>query len=394
MGASSADADPEATNSISSSAHGNAESKSKQSTIAFFFRKQLKSTAERIDFIHANAPKTFPVGYLFQTKLAEEESILMRDAACNSNYDLAHRSKLERDRLLAAAALEKKMFTDCTWAKDYAESKLEQLRKHEKFVECMHMEDVARIADAYLNGVSDEDVEAFNVMLQSSLSVKHQVGRADVEMTDAEEASSGIATSLTDESADVEMLSELDEEGSEEDDKEVTQHEKGDTVDVITKPKAKGARDRKPKVYISAKADICPNAMKKPPKLELFRHFISETCHNVYHKDQVTIVDVSREHYIMTHGYLYCDCCKIQVDWRNRSKHLVTQKHINNKKNAETVAQDLEVARPMLQQRIMEENLVGRTYSNEKLESTMTWLRIACAGNWSTKSVDENRVSH
>lgn len=330
----------------------------------------------------------------------------MNDASQNRCYDLAHKFKLERDHLLAAAALEKKLFTECTWAKDYAESKLEQLRKKELFLECIQLDDVTAAADEYLRDVFDEDVEAFNVMLQSSLSVVEQAnnsnetcrvqvtdGGEDVEMVEVECASSDITTSVTDEGGTNDNEDEDVDKDEEEEDS--TNKKTSNTTVVIAKPKAKGARDRAPKIYISTKVDVSSKTMKKPPKLEFFRMFMADKCHKVHSKDKViTIVDVSLEPYILSHGYLYCECCNIKVDWGNRSKHLVAKKHIKNKSAVKSIAQDMQVAKPMLQQRIKEDNLVGQTYSSEKLESTMMWLKIACAGNWSTKSVEENRVSY
>lgn len=329
---------------------------------------------------------------------ADEKSMLMKDASKNKNYELAHWFKLERDHLLAAAALEKKLFTECTWAMDYVESKLEQLQKKELFLDCIRLNKVAAAADEYLHDVSDEDIDAFNAMLQSSLSVEHGNNSneictihdsdedEDVEMVAVEDASSDLTNSGV--TSDERGSNEEDEEGS-------TNEETSDTTVAIVKPKAKGARDQAPKVYICVKADAGPKAMKKPPKPEFFHMFMADKCHKVYSKDKVTtIVDVSLEPYILSHGYLYCNCCKVKVDWGNRSKHLVAKKHIKNKMDAITIAQDMELAKPMLQQRIKEDNLVGRTYSDEKLESTMMWLKIACSGNWSTKSVEETRVSY
>ena len=366
---------------------------------------QLKSTAKRIQFILDNAPSTIPAGYLYQTKLAKEKADSMMDASGGDwlvDYDLAHQLKLERNGLLAAAAMEKKLFTECTWAKDYVESKIEQFRKMENFLGCKEMEHLANTASAYLRDVPDDDVEEFSEMLQSSLSQKD-----NVEMVDAEDSTLDDNFEEPDESVDAAVVPGQLEEGvdsEEEEDKQVTANEEDDTATAavgegatavaVTKSKAKGARERAPRLYLSAKVDITPREMKKPPKTANFHAFVREKSHKVFHKGTSTIVDVSREHYILSHGYLFCDCCKIAVDWGNRSKHLVALKHTNSKRCAETVAQDLETAKPMLQQRIKEDNLVGRTYSDDKLSSTIMWLKIACKGNWSTRSIDDTRVSY
>ena len=413
----SAESDPATTESFaqhsnhrpSSASAPLGKKQSKQSSIRTFMENQLKSTAKRIEFILENAPTTTPLGYLYQTKLAEEKAVSMKDAADGdwlANYDLAHQFKLERNDLLASAAMEKKLFTECTWVKDYAESKIEQFRKMENFLGCKEMEYLAVTAAAYLRDVPDDDVEVFSEILQSSLSAEHldkkNNGGDNVEMVDVEDSTSnGLIISVSDdnfkesvESVDAEVLSHQLEEGRrDEEDNEDTANQDDNTAD-NTKLKAKGARDRAPKVYVSAKMDISPKKMKKPPKLANFHAFVAEKSHKVFHKEIVTIVDVSQEHYILSHGYLFCNCCKIAVDcWGNWSKHLVAQKHIKSKINAETVAQDLERAKPMLQQRIKEDSLVGWMYSDEKLKSTIMWLKIAFAGNWSTRSVEDTRVS-
>jgi len=105
------------------------------------------------------------------------------------------------------------------------------------------------------------------------------------------------------------------------------------------------------------------------------------------------VVNVTKEPYILSHGFLYCKCCKIMVKWNNRSKHVIGKKHIANKNAAADTAEDLNEARTLAQQRIREEGLVGTTYTGDKLDSITLWLKVACAGNWSTASIEDNRVS-
>ena len=72
---------------------------------------------------------------------------------------------------------------------------------------------------------------------------------------------------------------------------------------------------------------------------------------------------------------------------------MIGKKHIENKVAAADTAEVLNEARPFAQQRIREEGLVGTTYTGDKLDSITLWLKVACAGNWSTVSIEDNRVS-
>jgi len=94
----------------------------------------------------------------------------------------------------------------------------------------------------------------------------------------------------------------------------------------------------------------------------------------------------------MSEGYLYCNCCKLTIGWDNRSKHVVVKKHKMAKQNMLDVTDDLNKSRPLAQQRIQREGLVGSTCGKDKLDSIAIWLRVACRGNWSTKSVEDNKV--
>ena len=174
-----------------------------------------------------------------------------------------------------------------------------------------------------------------------------------------------------------------------------------------TKPKAKGSRKRKAKKYATRRQraakqsttttgtfDCTTNPKQQPPSGD-FSAFVSQREHKVQTKkgQPNVIVDVTKEPWIMSNGYLYCNCCTNAISWNNRSKHMISAAYIKKRDDDVEVKNDLDQARPLAQQRIHREGLVGTTYGNDKLDSVTLWLNVACAGNWSTKSVEENRVS-
>ena len=171
-----------------------------------------------------------------------------------------------------------------------------------------------------------------------------------------------------------------------------------------TKPKANGARTRQGRKYQSRRRattttrgtfDCTPKPQDAPPSNSHFVKFVKQTHHSVpagKNKPPV-VVNVTKEPYTLSHGFLYCKCCKIMVKWNNRSKHVIGKKHIAKKNAAADTAEDLNEARTLAQQRIREEGLVGTTYTGDKLDSITLWLKVACAGNWSTASIEDNRVS-
>ena len=139
----------------------------------------------------------------------------------------------------------------------------------------------------------------------------------------------------------------------------------------------------------------CTTNPKQQPPSGGFSAFVSQREHKVQTKkgQPNVIVDVTKEPWIMSNGYLYCNCCTNAISWNNRSKHMISAAHIKKRDDDVEVKNDLDQARPLAQQRIHREGLVGTTYGNDKLDSVTVWLKVACAGNWSTKSVEDNRVS-
>ena len=71
---------------------------------------------------------------------------------------------------------------------------------------------------------------------------------------------------------------------------------------------------------------------------------------------------------------------------------MIRVKHKKAKDNDAGTAKDLVEARPLEQRHIWSKGLVGSTYTKDKLDSITIWLKLACSGNWSTKSIEDNRV--
>ena len=80
------------------------------------------------------------------------------------------------------------------------------------------------------------------------------------------------------------------------------------------------------------------------------------------------------------------------INWGNRGGHLASQAHIDNRNKLAVVKADLEEARPRVQRRIADEELVGKTHGNEKIDAIMLWLKIISRLNISSNSIDEDRV--
>ena len=112
--------------------------------------------------------------------------------------------------------------------------------------------------------------------------------------------------------------------------------------------------------------DCTPKVCKKTPSTEKFHGFVTQSQHKVPIGKRCLppiIVDVTQEPYIMAEGYLYCNCCKLTIGWDNRSKHIVAKKHKMARQNVlDVMTDDLNESRPLAQQRIQREGLLGSTY--------------------------------
>ena len=170
-----------------------------------------------------------------------------------------------------------------------------------------------------------------------------------------------------------------------------------------TKPKHKqscGRAERKytPAVKATTSGSITKNkgAKEKPPSAANCLAYLRKEFINVNRgKNKPTEnIDPSKQGYILSHGYLYCDPCKTNLHWRNRDTHTCSDKHKKNLVAFETKQMEIDGSIAKVQQRISEEQLVGSTYMREKIEAQMSWLKVAFRSNWSLKSIEDNRVSH
>ena len=71
----------------------------------------------------------------------------------------------------------------------------------------------------------------------------------------------------------------------------------------------------------------------------------------------------------------------------------MAQSHIRKRDAAREVTQEFKDARPLVQQRITTEELVGQTYTDDKIDSILLWLKIIAKLNISAETMDADRVS-
>lgn len=117
-----------------------------------------------------------------------------------------------------------------------------------------------------------------------------------------------------------------------------------------------------------------------------------KTSHNVKRNKTTQSIVPADEMYTISHGFLYCVCCKEELCLSFRGKHAVSEKHKRNRDSSGAVQKDLDDTAPKIQQRILEEQLVGSTYAKQKIALQLLWLQVACKANWSLKSIGDNRV--
>ena len=80
---------------------------------------------------------------------------------------------------------------------------------------------------------------------------------------------------------------------------------------------------------------------------------------------------ISNASLIMSNGILYCGCCKKALSWNAQGSHLISDSHINTKDVQMEVAADLDYNMPIHQQHIIEEDLVCRMYTKDKIDSIL-----------------------
>ena len=71
---------------------------------------------------------------------------------------------------------------------------------------------------------------------------------------------------------------------------------------------------------------------------------------------------------------------------------MVSKKDKTAKQDAVDAAANMDDARLLAQQRIQYESIVGTTNKKDVFDAITIWLKLACKGNWCTKSVEDNKV--
>ena len=166
-----------------------------------------------------------------------------------------------------------------------------------------------------------------------------------------------------------------------------------------TKPRSRNSRARKGRHYTSTSSINVKSGRKqieKPPSAKAFHRFVSKTAHNVACKragGPSKVIDITKEPYVLSLGFLYCNACHLAISWGNRGPHAVTDAHVEACKAMKEVANDLDDARPLMQKRIVKDKLVGTTYPDNKLNSLLLWTKICARMNASTRSLDDTKVS-
>lgn len=312
----------------------------------------------------------------------------MNAAADKEEFEAAEEHKMKLESVSKAAELEHKLYRHCQWAVKYANKKLEELKNNRMFIVMKNWTPLHDAANNYLKKLSDEDVAKFE--MKDELTKSNEKGTVI-----STEAPSGEAPTPTPGNPTTTAV------------EEVTDSAKVVTTDQdSTKSKSKAARKRSSKGYTPAKEAKNASVQeaeegnssknkkkKKDPQKPLgpsaVKSFIKSTKYRVNHpKGGVVYVDVTSECYTMSNGSLYCECCNKVITWDNRTRHMVAEKHIANKQAKIDVDNSAAIGRVMLQQRIELDSLVGKTYDDEKCEAILMWLKIACKGNWSLRSIE------
>ncbi len=400
-----------------------------------FIKNHKKQIAERINFVEENAPEYSssgkrPIGVLASVMKVKEARKMMDAASSMEDFANAQKYKDEYETYYAIGEKETHLYHYCTWLVEYATGKMEKYKTVQKFTKAAEWRDRRDIARAYITLVPENDVGclfnklttegeavAFDPFADTTTDEQSGVAVAD----DATNAASTATTTAddndviniddnedvinVDDDEDVMNVDDDDEEVEEEEEEEAAEEEDeaanggGAPAARATKAKSKNSRKRKSKKYTPvAKTTAVVNTTKqpkgKPPSDNAFYKFINQASFTVHRNDKppCTIVPKNQGYELASH-YLFCSTCKERIAWNNRGKHAVTAKHTSALAASIALAADLKKGRKKCQKRIDDEGLVGSTYSNEKIDAQLLWLKVACRGNWSLKSVEDNRVS-
>lgn len=398
----------------------------------------LREERERdIKWVLDYAPTAKTVGLKHAHEMSVIAKKEMDAASASGNYAAADHKKRSFEMWLKQYVFEAKLHKLCNWANRHVDATIDGLKAKRDFQACIEMTALQATATKYLTCVTDED-NAFLVDVQmkeaaAKLGTASKpsppempegtgpsnstppsdgtiVDLADLRTSSSEdeEESSGDDESwdpILDESDDsVDLLS-----GDEDSDDDMLDLELGEALDLadlltqeivygggvlspmddpvltekkklLTRSQHKASCKRKGNTYTSsAKVKRGPRALAKPPSLSAYRKFIHQKQFKVFTKEKgkkttTILVDVTKEPFILSIGKLICKACNKGIDWNNRGKHCIAQGHIRRRDHALALSVDLDVSRRRVQQRISAEGLVGRTYSDGKINGNMLWL--------------------
>jgi hypothetical protein len=91
------------------------------------------------------------------------------------------------------------------------------------------------------------------------------------------------------------------------------------------------------------------------------------------------------ETYQYQNGFLFCRCCNTEIMWNTRFKHAKSDSGNELRKDGEKLV-------PIVQQRILKEDLVGKIYNTSCIFATMNWLRALFAGNVALNAITSMQV--
>lgn len=387
----------------------------------FFVKNHTTQQHDRVNYVEENvsdfSPNKRPTGVLALRMKVQATKEKMDSASREEDFVSAQKYKDEYESYYAAAQREVRLYHYCTWLVEHASNKIEGYKASQKFEKAGKWKERRDIASAYLTLVPVDDVRHLLNKLETTEKAITFDPFADII---AEGTSDGAISSTTtaaeenviaiddddddvmeEEEDDEAMVMEEEEEEEEEVEEEAVNND-GAINGRATKPKAKQARKRKAKQYTPVAATTTTtavvkntkNPLDKPPSDAAYYAFINKPSHTVklQGKPPRTFVPKNQGYTLASH-YLYCTICKNRIAWNNRGPHAISGKHESALAAANLLKADLEKSRKKVQARIDDEGLVGSTYSDDKIDAQLLWLQVACRGNWSLKSIEDNRVS-
>lgn len=405
-----------------------AKSKRPVGPMDVFMKNHKDQSAERINFVEENAPEyspdNRPMGVLAAVVKVKETRKMMDNASSVEDFANAQKYKDEYESYFATGKKETHLYHNCTWLVDYATAKMNRYVTAQKFDKADQWKQRRDMARAYLTLVPENDIGClFDKLTTKGAAVAFDpfadtTAEKQTDRAVAGAASTAAATSV-DEDNDVINVDEVDDEDCdminiEDDEDNDEEAESADTEAAdggdatapqpaaarATKAKSKNSRERKSKKYTpvsttttTAVVNTTKQPKGKPPSDAAYYNFINLPSFNVHRTNKPSRAIVPKNQgYTLASHYLYCTVCKKRIDWGNRGPHAITGIHERALAAHIAMQADLENGRKKCQKRIDEEGLVGSTYSKEKIDAQLLWLQVACRGNWSLKSVEDNRV--